>query len=549
MSCASAGNCSAGGYYIDGSGHQQAFVVSEANGTWQPADEVPGTAPSTRAGAPRSPRCRVPRRATAAPAGPTPTAPATSRRSWPARSNGTWGTAERGARHRRPQPGRERRGRLGVVRLGGQLQRRRVLHRQLRPPAGVRGQRDQRHLGHRPRRCPAPPPSTRAGTPTSTRCRVPRRATAAPAGPTPTAPATSRRSWPTRPTAPGARPRRCPAPRPSTRAGTPRSSRCRVPRRATAAPAGTTSTAPARAGVRGQRDRRHLGHGRGGARHRRPQPGGIAAIESVSCASAGNCSAGGDYPDGSGHSAGVRGQRGRRHLGHRPRGPGTAALNHGGTPASTRCRARRRATAARAGTTPTAPATSRRSWSARPTAPGAPPRGARHRRPQPGRRRRHQLGVVRLGGQLQRRRVLHRQLRPPAGVRGQQDVAPGHAPGRTWFRHEPSRDGHGAASTGAQQPAAPSARRGRRRPLGAGPATGGCGAHRPCTSARDQPGLRWQPEDLAGGRNPVACPCWPVMTGPRRSLGEPRTIRSLGSRPLPVVRDPGPTASIAEVAT
>jgi hypothetical protein len=44
VSCASAGNCSAGGYYIDGSGHQQAFVVSETDGTWGTAIEVPGTA-------------------------------------------------------------------------------------------------------------------------------------------------------------------------------------------------------------------------------------------------------------------------------------------------------------------------------------------------------------------------------------------------------------------------------------------------------------------------------------------------------------------------
>jgi hypothetical protein len=44
VSCASAGNCSAGGYYKDGSWHYQAFVVSEVNGTWRTATEVPGTA-------------------------------------------------------------------------------------------------------------------------------------------------------------------------------------------------------------------------------------------------------------------------------------------------------------------------------------------------------------------------------------------------------------------------------------------------------------------------------------------------------------------------
>src|SRR6266851_5234357 len=44
MSCASAGNCSAGGTYTDSSKRMQAFVVSEVNGTWHTAREVPGTA-------------------------------------------------------------------------------------------------------------------------------------------------------------------------------------------------------------------------------------------------------------------------------------------------------------------------------------------------------------------------------------------------------------------------------------------------------------------------------------------------------------------------
>jgi hypothetical protein len=50
VSCASAGNCSAGGSYTDRSGHGQAFVVSEAGGTWQNAVEVPGTATLNRGG-------------------------------------------------------------------------------------------------------------------------------------------------------------------------------------------------------------------------------------------------------------------------------------------------------------------------------------------------------------------------------------------------------------------------------------------------------------------------------------------------------------------
>jgi hypothetical protein len=49
VSCASAGNCTAGGYYRsgyfqDGTPISQAFVVSEAHGTWRKAEEVPGTA-------------------------------------------------------------------------------------------------------------------------------------------------------------------------------------------------------------------------------------------------------------------------------------------------------------------------------------------------------------------------------------------------------------------------------------------------------------------------------------------------------------------------
>jgi hypothetical protein len=44
VSCGAAGNCSAGGQYTDGSGHFQVFVVSETNGTWHNAEQVPGTA-------------------------------------------------------------------------------------------------------------------------------------------------------------------------------------------------------------------------------------------------------------------------------------------------------------------------------------------------------------------------------------------------------------------------------------------------------------------------------------------------------------------------
>jgi hypothetical protein len=44
VSCAAAGDCSAGGTYADSPSHAQAFVVSQVNGTWSTAEEVPGTA-------------------------------------------------------------------------------------------------------------------------------------------------------------------------------------------------------------------------------------------------------------------------------------------------------------------------------------------------------------------------------------------------------------------------------------------------------------------------------------------------------------------------
>ena len=52
VSCPSVGNCTAGGYYADGSGHWhfQAFVASQRNGRWGTAIKVPGTAALDAAG-------------------------------------------------------------------------------------------------------------------------------------------------------------------------------------------------------------------------------------------------------------------------------------------------------------------------------------------------------------------------------------------------------------------------------------------------------------------------------------------------------------------
>jgi hypothetical protein len=50
VSCRSAGNCAAGGWYTSKLGYTEAFVVSERNGRWGRAVEVPGTATLNRGG-------------------------------------------------------------------------------------------------------------------------------------------------------------------------------------------------------------------------------------------------------------------------------------------------------------------------------------------------------------------------------------------------------------------------------------------------------------------------------------------------------------------
>jgi hypothetical protein len=97
MSCASPGNCTAGGYLISGGG-QQAMVVSETGGTWGNAEIVPGSAALNTGGEAEidSVSCASPGNCTAAGGYATPAA-----RSEPAHAflvsetNGTWGTARK----------------------------------------------------------------------------------------------------------------------------------------------------------------------------------------------------------------------------------------------------------------------------------------------------------------------------------------------------------------------------------------------------------------------------------------------------------------------
>ena len=78
MSCASAGNCTAVGFYVDSSGHGQGLLLTETSGTW-----ATGVEPSLPVNARTNPnaslaRCRAPRRGTAPPSVITRTARATS---------------------------------------------------------------------------------------------------------------------------------------------------------------------------------------------------------------------------------------------------------------------------------------------------------------------------------------------------------------------------------------------------------------------------------------------------------------------------------------
>ena len=91
VSCPSPGNCAAGGNYRDGGRHQQGFVVSEMNGRWRQAIEAPGLGALNKNGTPKSARYRAPRRATAPPAGTTGTAVASSSSGFVvSEQNGRW---------------------------------------------------------------------------------------------------------------------------------------------------------------------------------------------------------------------------------------------------------------------------------------------------------------------------------------------------------------------------------------------------------------------------------------------------------------------------
>ena len=68
VSCAPAGSCAAGGFYSDRSGHRQGFVTTEDNGTWDTPIPLPGLTALNNGGSAEvtSLSCPSPGRCTAA---------------------------------------------------------------------------------------------------------------------------------------------------------------------------------------------------------------------------------------------------------------------------------------------------------------------------------------------------------------------------------------------------------------------------------------------------------------------------------------------------
>ena len=94
VSCARPGNCGAGGSYTDNSGNQQAFVVSEVDGTWGTAEEVPGIAALAQGGYSDIASVWCARAGTCGAGGIYSDGSGSYQAFVVSETNGTWGTAE-----------------------------------------------------------------------------------------------------------------------------------------------------------------------------------------------------------------------------------------------------------------------------------------------------------------------------------------------------------------------------------------------------------------------------------------------------------------------
>jgi len=195
VSCGSAGNCTAGGQYKNGPGHfhYQGFVVSEVNGVWGKAREVPGLAALNVGGDAEMHALSCASAGNCSAAGDYSNASGQTKAFVVSQKNGSWGTAieipgtAALSAGGNIAPDQVSCGSAGNCAAGGSYN-----NTGNDPSQAFRSAR-RTASGAPRRRCPAPPPSTRADPPKPTRCHAPRRAIAAPAGSTPTRPASFRR--------------------------------------------------------------------------------------------------------------------------------------------------------------------------------------------------------------------------------------------------------------------------------------------------------------------------------------------------------------------
>jgi len=94
VSCNLAGTCGAGGFYTDGSGHQQAFVVGETNGTWSTVREVPGSAKLNQGGSAQITSVSCTSAGNCSAGGSYRDSSSHSQAFVVGETNGTWGTAQ-----------------------------------------------------------------------------------------------------------------------------------------------------------------------------------------------------------------------------------------------------------------------------------------------------------------------------------------------------------------------------------------------------------------------------------------------------------------------
>ena len=203
ISCAAAGECAAGGYDTDGSRQPGFFVVSETNGSWGDAIEVPGMATLNTGGVAEVNSISCAAAGECAAGGVYVDGYGTSRRSWSARRTAAGATRSR-CQERRRRHRRRRHGGLGLVCRGRRVRRRRLLLRRLRRRARPSWSARRTAAGARRSRCQARRRSTPDAYAGCTRSRVPRPASAPQAAATSDVQRRGTLSWSARRTAAGA---------------------------------------------------------------------------------------------------------------------------------------------------------------------------------------------------------------------------------------------------------------------------------------------------------------------------------------------------------